>query len=358
MSSTIEKLDQRKAGEAITLGEFAQNLVWLKRNANSADKESVRERRAATGAGEAIGADGGFLVDTELSKGLLNRIVDVNSVISRTTRIPVAAGKNALFVNTPDETSRADGSRWGGVQVHWIAEGTAPTAEKLKLRGANLELQKAIGIAWATDELMADAAALGAVLSEGFTEELNFDLESGVVAGPGGSRMLGILNSSALITVVKEAGQSAATITWPNIKAMWSRLWGASKRRAVWLVNDDAYPELLEMTVTVGSGGGAVPAFGSDSSGQLTLLGRPIISCEHCKTLGTVGDIILADLSQYLIASKPIDEAFSMHTAFTQFETAFRIVYRVAGQPLWISAVTPKNGSDTKSPYVALATRA
>ncbi len=353
---TETEIGQRASG--MTLGQFAQSIAWAMRNKTSANKNSVPAMRAATGAGETVGADGGFLVDTQLSEGLLNRIVDVSNVFSRTTRITVDPGKNALFVNTPDETSRADGSRWGGVQVHWIEEGATPTATKPKLRGVKLKLQKAIGLCWAVDELMQDAASLEAVLSEGFREELSFELESGIVAGPGGAKMLGILNSDALVEVAKESGQAAATISWENIKKMWARLWGASKRNAVWLVNDDALPELLELTVTISSGGGVVPAFGSDSDGQLTLLGRPVIPCEHCSTLGTVGDLVLADLSQYVIAHKPINEAFSMHTGFTDVETAFRIVYRVNGQPLWPSAVTPKNGSDEVSPYVALATRA
>ena len=42
----------------------------------------------------------------------------------------------------------------------------------------------------------------------------------------------------------------------------------------------------------------------------------------------------------------------------TTDETAFRFILRVDGQPLWNSAVTPANGTNTISPFISLATRA
>ena len=87
---------------------------------------------------------------------------------------------------------------------------------------------------------------------------------------------------------------------------------------------------------------------------------RPVLPIEQCATLGTVGDIILADLSQYLLIEKGgIKTASSIHVQFLTDETAFRFVYRVNGQPVWNSALTPFKGtSNTLSPFVALATRA
>jgi len=91
------------------------------------------------------------------------------------------------------------------------------------------------------------------------------------------------------------------------------------------------------------------------------LLGRPIIPVEYASTLGTVGDIILADLSNgYILAEKGgIQADMSIHVQFVYDESVFRFVLRVDGQPVRATALTPyKGGANyTQSHFVALETR-
>jgi HK97 family phage major capsid protein len=69
-----------------------------------------------------------------------------------------------------------------------------------------------------------------------------------------------------------------------------------------------------------------------------------------------VGDIVLADMSQMLLADKGAPEvASSMHVRFVQGEQAFRFTYRVDAQTTWKKPLTPKNGGATLSPFVGLA---
>ena len=93
----------------------------------------------------------------------------------------------------------------------------------------------------------------------------------------------------------------------------------------------------------------------------MTLFGRPIIPCEHCATLGTVGDIILADFTNgYVLAEKGgIQSDMSIHVQFIYDQSVFRFVFRVDGSPMLAAPVTPfKGGSSyTQSHFVALATR-
>ena len=46
-----------------------------------------------------------------------------------------------------------------------------------------------------------------------------------------------------------------------------------------------------------------------------------------------------------------------MHVAFLTDEMVFRITYRVDGEPMWTAPLTPFKGSNTKSPFIALASR-
>jgi len=129
----------------------------------------------------------------------------------------------------------------------------------------------------------------------------------------------------------------------------------------VWLISQDIEAQLFGLNGASGTAGVMVflPPGGLSSAPYGTLFGRPIVPNEYCAALGTVGDIILADLSQYQAIDKGgIQEAASIHVQFLYDESVLRFVYRFDGQPKWASALTAFNASsDTLSPFVLLATR-
>ena len=101
------------------------------------------------------------------------------------------------------------------------------------------------------------------------------------------------------------------------------------------------------------------PASGMDLSGRngIWVFGHQVVYTEKCKTLGTVGDLILADPYMYLIGDRSIEISASEHVNFQADETVWRIVVRTAGQPILSSTITPRNGSTALAPFVKLATR-
>jgi len=71
------------------------------------------------------------------------------------------------------------------------------------------------------------------------------------------------------------------------------------------------------------------------------------------------GDVILADMSQYITANKgDINEAMSIHVNFLYDQETFRFLYYFDGQPRWSSAITPYKGSATTGPFITTAARA
>lgn len=319
------------------------------------------KRAKALGLSEGVPSDGGFLLQPDFSAEILRRMNEMGSVMARTRRIQISPQSNGIVMNSIDETSRATGSRWGGIQGYWLAEAGTKQASKPKFRQMSLQLKKLAGVGYATDELLADTTALGNIMTQGFSEELTFLIEDSIINGSGAGQPLGVLASNALISVAKETGQAAATIVTANIFKMWSRMWSRSRANAVWFINQDIEPQLLALDMPVGTGGMPVylPANGISGAPFGTLLGRPIVPIEYAATLGTVGDIILADLSQYVMIEKGgLQAETSIHVQFLTDETAYRFVYRVDGQPAWHDTLTPFKGSATQSPFVALATRA
>jgi HK97 family phage major capsid protein len=135
---------------------------------------------------------------------------------------------------------------------------------------------------------------------------------------------------------------------------------GRSRRNAAQFIHQDIEPQLYALYQEVGTGGVPVylPASGVAGNPYSTVYGRPVIPIEQCSTLGDVGDIILGDMSQYILADKSPRTDISMHVRFIYDELAFRFTYRVNGQPAWKTALTPANGSNTLSPFVTLEARA
>ena len=308
---------------------------------------------------ETVPSDGGFLVQTDFSNELLNEVFQTGVLASRCRRIQISGNANSMKMNGVDETSRAS-TRSGGIVAYWKAEADEKTKSKPKFRQIELSLKKLIGLCYATDELLADASALEGFIRQAFVAEFGFKLDDAIINGTGAGQPLGILNAGCLVSVAKETGQLADTIVWENVVKMYARLFATSRPNAVWLINQAAEPQLMQMSMAVGTGGVPVylPAGGASASPYATLFGRPIIPIEQCAALGDAGDILFADLGGYILAEKGgIQSDMSIHVQFVYDESVFRFVMRVDGQPVRASALTPYKGSDTLSHFVALAAR-
>lgn len=335
---------------------FGEQLMAAYRAAMPGGKVDERlSTRAASGLNETTPSDGGFLVQQDFVTELLKRTYETGILASKVKKIPISTNANGMKINAIDEDSRANGSRWGGVQTYWEGEADELTASKPKFRQMELSLKKLTGLCYATDELLQDAAALEAVIRQAFAEEFGFKIDDAILSGSGEGEPLGILNSGAIVTVAKEASQTD-TITVENLIKMWNRLWSRSRSNAVWYINQELEPYLY--TLKIGDKPVYIPAGGLSEKPYGTLFGRPVVPIEQCSAAGEVGDIILADIGQYLLIDKGgIKSASSIHVRFLYDENVFRFIYRVDGKPIWTKPLTPYKGSATVSPFVTLAKR-
>ena len=316
--------------------------------------------KAATGMGELIGSDGGFLVPPTFSSKIFERMYAENDLLARTDKY--TGGGNTMVFPRNNESSRANGSRWGGVRAYWVQEGSSITPSSPTFGRLSLTLNKLACIARVTTELLTDAnTPIDAYLTRVFASEIAFNVGASIIRGTGAGQPLGLLNAPCAVTVSKETGQAAATLTSENVVKMWARRFcmGGSGNY-VWYVNQDVGPQLHLLTLNIGTAGVVtyMPPGGLSAKPYATLMGAPVIETEWNSTLGTVGDIILADLSQYVTYDKAsVDSANSMHVYFTTDEQAFRTTYRISGAPWQADALTPFQGTATQSPFILLESR-
>jgi HK97 family phage major capsid protein len=322
--------------------------------------DSSNQRRvmaAPTGLNTDIASDGGFLVGTDRSSTILQRVYTQGQILSRVSRLPIGPGSNGMKMPAIDETSRADNSRYGGIVSGWLGQGNTLTAGRPKFREIDLKLRKVGAFVYATDEQIADAIALEGWINKYLPLELTFRTEDAVVNGTGGNQPQGARNSGAVITVTRN---TASRVLYEDVSGMWLRMWAPCRTNAVWLVDQSVEADLEQLAIPIGTGGTLAPIYkpaGSVPGQQFaTLYGRPVIPTEYGAALGTTGDIVLVDLSEYTLIDKGgVESAVSIHVAFLTAEQVFRFMYRVDGQLNWNAALTPKSAGNTLSCIVVLS---
>ncbi len=303
---------------------------------------------------------GGYLVPEEYRNTLLQLALEKSDIMARCTMIPMAT--NSINIPIINGFDHSGGLVHGGVQFLWVDEEADFTAKPIKFARVHLMLKKVAGLIYMSDEIMEDSPISMAPLVQGaFSDALVWTLEDVVINGTGAGKPLGILNAPCKISVAKETGQAAATLVTENVVKMYARMW--NYKNAVWMASRSIIPQLFTMSLAVGTGGVPVylPANGLSGSPYSTLFGLPIIFSEHCRALGTEGDIYLVDFSQYLIGQKsanPVKTASSIHVQFLTEQTCYRMSMRLDGQSWWSSALTPHYSTNTVSPIVTLAARA
>jgi HK97 family phage major capsid protein len=345
------------------MGEFCVSVKNAAVNPSQMDQRLIQNAALGTYGSEGVAADGGFAVPPEWRSAITEMVAGEDSFLSMTDQ-QAATGNNITF--PVDETTAWQTS--GGILSYWDSEAAAITQSKPSLKELSIKLHRLTALVPVTEELLEDASALGNYVAAKAGQKMAFKVNDAIINGTGVGQPLGILNAPCKVSVAKVASQTDATFHADNAVAMMARMPAQSFARSAWFINQDVVPQILKLgfavTTAAGTAAGAgalyLPPNGlANSSPYGSLLGRPIVVTEACATLGTVGDVILADMSKYLTIVKAggVKSDVSIHLWFDQNTTAFRFVMRMNGQPWLSAAIARKNGSNTLSHFVVLASR-
>jgi HK97 family phage major capsid protein len=318
-------------------------------------------RAVATGMGSEDPATGAYAVPIEYATEIQARMFETGQILSRVDARDIL-GDAMTYNIIRSETSRVDGSRSGGVLGYWIDAGEEPTASSIKLARLELKLRKVGALGYMTDELVQDAAALGGELQAAFAEELIFQTESKIWEGTGAGCPLGILKAPCWVAITIETGQTLAngSIVPQNLSKMWARMPPRQKAGAAWFVGSEMMVALDALALPVGTAALEPRFVNYGPDGIMRIKGAPVIEVEYASVLGTIGDIVLANFGQYRLIRKAggVQQASSIHVKFAAGEVAFRVFFRVDGQPVPRGTVAEYKGTNARTPFVGLGTRA
>jgi len=302
---------------------------------------------------ESIGSGGGFLVPTEYAAKIHAVSLENELVMPRAYVQPMRSDE--IKIPAMSVGNHAN-SLYGGFSASYIAETGTITEQNPKTRQMTLNAKKLTGLLRFSSELAADIPGGEGQIVNICGKGLSWYRDKAFLKGTGAGQPLGILNSPALIAVEPVSGQGA-TVVYENLTEMMGRMYAGSFQNSVWVCHQTCIPSLLRLSLNVGTGGAPVPVL-NESNGQFTMLTRPVVFTEKTESVGTQGDILLVDFSQYCIGLRSeMRFDMSIHVGFLEDTLYARLIERHDGQSLWDEPLTLEDGSTTVSPFVALESR-
>ncbi len=342
--------DDPKRGFA-DVGEFALAVKGLFTPGGKRD-ERLFVGAAPTDFHQETGSSEGHMVPPAFRQEIWEVVMEEDSLITETDSEPTSS--NSV------EFLRDESTPWGatGILAKWRAEAVQMTPSKLVTEAEQMRLHDLYAFVTATDQLLADAPRLANRLTRRAGSAIRWKANAAIVEGTGVGQPLGYMKAGALVSVAKEGAQVADTIVAANVAKMYARM--INPANAVWYVNQDAFPQLMVMTL------GDQPIWTPPNSGFKEapgglLLGKPVRFSEHCETVGDKGDIHFVNLRNgyYSIVNEGgVQFASSIHLYFDYGLQAFRWTFRMNGQPFLSAAISPAKGGSTRSHFVTLDARA
>jgi len=328
---------EKSAHEWKSLGEFVKTALTNPNDKRLANRE-VEGRQANQSMGD--GAQGGFLVPEQFSDQLLT--VSPDEAIVRPRATVFESGDSDFKIPALQYSGN---NMFAGAEVTWIDEGNTKPQTDIQFKQITLQPYEVAGHVRVTDKLLRNAPVIEQIVSTQLrralidAEEEVFLTNSGNVANAPNP----IIGDAATITIGRDTDNE---VQYEDVINMFSRFRG---QRAVWIVNRGVIPQLMGMK---DDGDVMVWQPNAREGNPGTLLGYPVLYSDNSPSLGSTGDVVLADLSYYLIRDGiGVAIAASPHVEFTNNITYIKAFKTVDGKP-WLSGPLPTD--PTSSPFVEL----
>jgi len=315
------------------------------------EERRKQERAAGTGFEAGDAEFGGYLLPEGFRSDIWMRALEISNIMSKVFVIPVST----LSIKLPamGGYDRSGGTVFGGITFYDEPENDQLQDVRPKFEQIGFTLGMQGAMTHVSDQMMRfSPITMGAFIQQRFAEALAWRIEYLLINGTGAGQPEGVLNCNCKVEQAKETGQPATTVVYENIINMKAHIW--LPNNAEWYYNHEVIPQLAKMEFTIGTAGERIR--------KEDALQYPDFMNEHCQALGTAGDIILPDWSQYGVAlpqgqaQRPVFDT-SIHFKFDYAQTSFRMLWYMAGHSMWRTYDTPRHGTNYLTPVVTLAVR-
>jgi HK97 family phage major capsid protein len=317
--------------------------------------------------GERVGSEGGFLVPEILRSQVLFYMATAAAVRPQAMVLPMSTLRLPVpILDNPSQASSAQAL--GGLTFSFTEEGAAITNTTPGFGRVVLEARKLAALMTAPNELADDAAGafgdfLARVIAKGYAwvEDDYFIGTNGTGVGCPQS----LINAPCAVSVSRLTGSKVQQV---DLASMFKALHPAAKMSGYtpgytnvrWLLSASAMDQILELYLAIGTPANTAVATSEwfqagdgDRTGP-SLLGLPVTVTDHQPAVGTAGDVILADLSNYLIGDRQVMTVErAPHSLFANDQSYFRVRALVDGR-YWVQSATTTETGQSVSPVVVL----
>ena len=348
---------QAKDEDLEAMGGFESLGDYFKAVKDAADG-FIDNRLQNINAAETMTNDGsyGFMVPTAVSDTLYKVFQeDTGDLLSSVT----SEVTGATSVMIPKDIANP----WdaAGITVYWEGAGNDLKLTSMDATTSkNVVLHPVSVFVKVHEDLLDDSPRLESRLMELTPQKMNWELNEAIRNGNGVGMPLGYRKSKAIITIAKESGQAAKTITADNILKMVECLPDGAIDRARWLINKRLYRQLRLLKDEAGNllwSKRDQPLVGA-APGLLEDI--PVYWDSHAEAVGSAGDIQLIVPSGYWFGRRTAKAQFakSIHLDFDKATTSFRWRFRIGGAPFLGGPLSDAKGDGKISHFIQLAARA
>lgn len=324
------------------LGEFFHSVRY-----NQNDNRLVPGQTEVREQNMAVGEQGGFMVPEEFIPELL-KVNPQEAIFRPRCRVIPNGSAPDTTVSMPALDQSSAQNMYGGVTIYPTAEGGDMKETDAKLKELELTPHEQGAYIKVTNKLLRNWQAAGAVLTALLRDAMIAYEDTKYYNGNGVAVPLGVINSPAAISISRN---TASQVVAADIRSMYARLkFGGSP---IWITSQTTLPYLMALADSLGNLLWNTNLVGKQPG---TLMGIPVMLNDRSVALGTKGDLVLADLSYYLIKDGlGITIGTSEHVYYTSNKTVFRALFSIDGKP-WLTAPIPLEGStsNTISPFIVL----
>lgn len=316
---------------------------------------------------ERVPSQGGLLVPEQLRAQVM---AYMTSAIVRPRATVVEMDSLALGIPLLDNPTQQNGAQvLGGLTFSLAEAGAAISPTNPEFGRLRLEATKiAAYLQGVPNELTADAAgAMGDLLARVIAMGLAwFEDDLFIANGTGTGQPQSVANAPCAVGVDRAV---SSQVQLADVTSMVKGLHPAALQAALtpglthvrWLLSSGVLAYFLDLYQAVGTPANTGVAlsdwfsFGDGHQVGPSMIGIPASVTDHQPALGATGDVILADLSQYVIGDRlemTVEQAVS-GAGFAQDASDFRIRSRVDGR-YWVQESTTTEAGATVSPVTVL----
>lgn len=297
------------------------------------------------------GGDGGFFIAPQWSAELL-RLPDEGTYLRGYCReLPAGSPPNAE-IKIPYLDQGGSKGVYCGVVIYSAVEAenvTALTTPKVGL--VSLKPEKAGAYYILTEELRANAPTMAQLMPALMQGAISSYLDDKIETGTGAGECLGFRSCDAEISVDRSVDNEVNYIDLVNMLAR-----VLTRGSYVWVCQRvGLLPQLMTLTDGTGHLIWTTDAVSGTPGGRL--MGLPLFYDEIGPALGSAGDLVLVDLSYYLLKpGMPVqmksDQTFSN---FLSGKETIKATFYMDGKPWLQQPLTLRDGTNTVSPFISLA---